>query len=86
MPLPIATLTQIEQLYNIKLTDEQANFLNIMYGRDPSITWRLRDYVWGLHIALKIYPANGQSPRFLPPPVFEQIKLDSIDGFFGNSF
>jgi len=79
MVLSKKILAQIEQKHNIKLTDKQAGFMQIMFGRYIRPDWKMYDFEWGLRIALKLYPALNQTPLFDSPPQFEQLKLDADD-------
>jgi hypothetical protein len=73
---------QIGQRHNIKLSDDQSSFLNIMYGRPTCPGWRhdwkLKDFDSGLYTALLLYPDDTQHPEFVPPPSFEQISFDDF--------
>ena len=72
-------LAQIERKYNIKLTDRQAGLMEIMYGRYIKPDWNMHDFERGLRIALLMYPSNNQSLKFASSPLYEQLRLDSLE-------
>jgi len=79
MVLSKKILAQLEQKHNIKLTDRQAGFMDIMYGRYIRPDWRMHDFEWGMRIALLLYPAQKRPPGFVPPPSYEQLYLETLD-------
>jgi len=68
-------IAQIEQKYDIKLSDRQAGFMYSMFGRYIRPDWKMADFEWGLHLALKLFPAPSQP--FSPGcPQYDQLLLD----------
>ena len=72
-------LEQIQEKHNIKLTDRQKGFMELMFGRYIRPDWRMHDFEWGLSIALALYP-DSKHPVFFDNFNYEQLKLtlDSI--------
>jgi len=65
---------QIEKRHNITLTKQQADFMDMMFGRYIRPDWKMYDFDWGIRIALKLFP-NDQPHGFEPSPQYEQIEL-----------
>jgi len=65
---------QIEKRHNITLTKQQADFMDMMFGRYIRPDWKMYDFDWGIRIALKLFP-NERTPVFEPEPPYEQIEL-----------
>ena len=83
MALSKKILSLLELKHNIKFSDEQVGFLDIVYSKRTRHRWPLHYFVWAVHLALTLYPDSDQHPEFVFPPLFEQIKLDSLDDFIG---
>ena len=78
MVLSKKILAQIEQKHNIKLTDKQAGFMDLFFGRYIRPDWRMHDFEWGLRIALLLYPSPIQQPWF-DEFHYEQLMLNQDD-------
>jgi len=79
LAIPKKTLDLLELFHNIKFTDEQVGFLDIVFSKRTRKRWPLHYFEWAVHLAITLFPDPGQHPEFVRPPLFEQLKLESLD-------
>lgn len=82
MVLSKKILEQLQEKYNIKLTDRQKGFMDRFFGRYIRPDWRMHDFEWGLVIALALYPSPKQH-AFFDDFNYEQLKLELDDPSLG---
>jgi len=75
MVLSKKILDQIQEKHNIRLTDKQKGFMELMYGKYIRPDWRMHDFERGFAIALALYPSPKQQ-SFFDSFNYEQLKLD----------
>ena len=68
-------IEQLQEKYNIKLTDRQKGFMERFFGRYIRPDWRMHDFEWGISIALALYPSSKQQ-AFFDNFNYEQLQLD----------
>ena len=71
-------IEQLQEKYNIKLTDRQKGFMERFFGRYIRPDWRMHDFEWGISIALALYPSSKQQ-AFFDNFNYEQLLLDLDD-------
>ena len=81
MALSKKLISLLELRHNVEFTDEQVDFLNIVFSKRIRQRLPLHAFAWSVYMALSLYPAPGQHPLFIHPPISEQLKLESLDDF-----
>jgi len=81
MALSQKLISLLELRHNVKFTDQQIDFLNIVYSKRRRQRLPLPAFAWAVYMALDLYPAPGQRPLFVHPPISEYHKLVSLEDF-----